>query len=242
MKLITLNIWGGYIKEPLLKFIATHQDIDIFCFQEVSHNAPNKISTDDKENSLNIFSELQDLLPEHNAFFRPVVSNIFGIGMLIKKEVNVLGEGEITIHDNPSYTGRGPEHPRNLQWMECSINNQIYSIFNVHGLWNGKGKTDTPERIMQSKRIKDFIDTVNTPKILCGDFNLKPDTESMKILEHNMSNLVILHNITSTRSSLYLKEERFADYIFTSNEINVKKFEVLKDVVSDHLALLLEFD
>ena len=69
MKLITLNIWGGYIKEPLLKFIATHQDIDIFCFQEGYHNAPNKISTDDKENSLNIFSELQDLLPEHNVSY-----------------------------------------------------------------------------------------------------------------------------------------------------------------------------
>ncbi|MGL6035657.1 MAG: hypothetical protein ACRC0B_00600 [Legionella sp.] len=39
MKLITLNIWGGYIRNPLLEFIHEHKDIDIFCLQEVYNNA-----------------------------------------------------------------------------------------------------------------------------------------------------------------------------------------------------------
>ena len=37
------------------------------------------------------------------------------------------------------------------------------------------------------------------------------------------------------------KDEKFADYIFTSRDINVNAFEVLKDEVSDHSALLLDF-
>lgn len=241
MKLITLNIWGGHVRKPLLDFIRSHQDIDIFCFQEVYHNAQNKISTENRFVSLNIFSELEQLLPNHIGFFRPVVNEVYGVGTFIKKDIQVLKEGEIIIHHNENYPGEGPTHSRNLQWLECKINEQIYSILNVHGLWNGQGKKDSPERIAQSQRIREFMDQINNPKILCGDFNLRPDIESMKIIEQGMKNLVKTHNVTSTRTSFYPKEEKFADYILTSPEVPVNKFEVLKDEVSDHSALLLDF-
>jgi|SRR5579883_3407734 len=241
MKLITLNIWGGHIRNPLLDFIASHQDIDIFCFQEVYHNAKEKISNEDRKLSLNIFAELQGLLPEHIGFFRPAVENIFGVATFIKKKINVMEEGDITIHHNPNYPGSGPTHSRNLQWVKCCIDNQVFSVLNVHGLWNGRGKTDTPERIAQSQKIRNFMDEINTSKIICGDFNLRPDTESMKIIEHGMNNLVKLHHINSTRTSFYPKPEKFADYILTSPDIAVNTFEVMKEEVSDHAPLLLDF-
>lgn len=242
MKLISLNIWGGFIRNPLLTFIKQHQDIDFFCFQEVYHNAEKKISDDDKVLSLNIFSELQELLPNHSGFFRPVVENKYGIAMFVKKDINILEEGEITIHDNPDYPGHGPTHSRNLQWVECSYNDQNYSVVNVHGLWNGRGKTDTPERMEQAKRIKEFMDKIPNPKILCGDFNLRPDTTSIGIIETGMNNLIREYNVTSTRTSLYPKEERFADYIFTSPDVKVQTFAVLSHEVSDHAPLLLDFE
>ena len=241
MKLMTLNIWGGHVYDPLLAFIKSHQNTDIFCFQEVYHNAPKKVSDEDRYVNLNIFSELQALLPNHNAFFRPVVNNIYGIGIFIKKEIPILEEGEIQIHHNPYYKGIGPTHSRNLQWVKCQVNSQEYLVMNVHGLWNGQGKTDAPERLLQSQKIRNFIETIPTPKILCGDFNLRPDTDSVKILEQGMKNLVQLFNISSTRTSLYSKEEKFADYVFTSPEITINHFEVLKDEVSDHCPLLLDF-
>lgn len=241
MKLITLNIWGGHIHSPLIEFIKAHQDTDIFCFQEVYHNAPERISTEDRKVSLNIFSELQELLPDHQAFFRPVVENVFGIGMFIRNKMEILGEGEVTIHTNPNYSGRGPTHSRNLQWAKCRIDGRDYSIVNVHGLWNGKGKTDTPERIQQSQRIREFVDGLPNPKVVCGDFNLRPDTESVKILEAGMTNLVKTFKVATTRTSLYPREEKYADYIFTSPEIAVNNFEVLKDEVSDHAPLFLDF-
>ncbi len=49
-----------------------------------------------------------------------------------------------------------------------------------------------------------------------------------------MNNLIQIHNITSTRTRLYPKEEQFADYILTSPEIIVNAFQALKDEVSDH--------
>lgn len=238
---MTLNIWGGHVDGPLLEFIRLYRHVDIFCFQEVYHNAPNKISTDDRKVHLNIFSELQALLVDHKPLFHPVVEGVYGICMFIKKEIDLVEAGEITIFENPHYQGKGPSHSRNLQWAKCRMNGQEHSILNVHGLWNGKGKTDCPERILQSKKIREFMDTLGTPKIICGDFNLRPDTESLKMIEKGMNNLIQLYNVTSTRTSFYNKPEKFADYIFTSPEIKVNHFEALKDEVSDHSPLLLDF-
>lgn len=242
MKLVTLNIWGGHVRNPLLKFIHDNRHIDIFCLQEVYYNAHRKISVTEKELSLNIFSDLQKLLPDHHAIFKPAVENVYGVAMLIRNTIDIIGEGEINIHQKQHYPGIGTNHDRNLQWVECTMNNRMYSILNVHGLWNGQGKKDTPERINQSERIRKFMDTINTPKILCGDFNLRPDTESIKILERGMDNLIVSHHVRSTRTRFYTKEEKFADYILTSPEIRVNKFTVMKDEVSDHAPLFLDFN
>ncbi len=241
MKLITLNIWGGHVYHPLLEFIKLNKSVDIFCFQEVYSNASYKTSTDERSVSLNIFSELQDILTEHNGFFVPAIENIYGICVFIKKDIEIIEQGSTLIHDNPEYTGIGPTHPRVLQWLKCKINDQLYTIINIHGLWNGKGKTDTSERIIQSQRIRAFIDSVTNTKIVCGDFNLRPDTESLAIIEKGLINLIKQYNITSTRTSFYNKEEKFADYILTSPEIKINDFKVLKDEVSDHSPLLLDF-
>lgn len=241
MKLLTLNIWGGHVRDPLLGFIEKHQDIDIFCFQEVYHNSPHKICDIDLQVSLNIFSEFQNLLPNHIGYFRPTVRDIYGNAIFVKNTFNVLDEGEVWVHDNPDYKGSGPTHSRNLHWVEIEEGDKQFTVMNFHGLWNGQGKTDSPERINQSENIKSFIHQTNTPKILCGDFNLRPDTESLKIIETNMRNLIREHNITSTRTSYYPKEERYADYVFTCNDISVENFAVLDEEVSDHAALILEF-
>jgi endonuclease/exonuclease/phosphatase family metal-dependent hydrolase len=242
MKLITLNIWGGRVRAPFLDFVISHEkNTDIFCFQEVYHNAPAQISDENAPVSLNIFSELLELLPDFKGFFKPVVNNIYGICTFVRKTIEVLGEGDIQIYDNPTYSGIGPHHSRNMQWLQVRIGDQIYSILNVHGLWNGKGKSDSPDRILQSQKIREFMDKLSTPKILCGDFNLRPDTESMKIIEDKMHNLIHLHQVSSTRTSLYKKEEKFADYILISPEIKTHCFTVLDHEVSDHKPLFLEF-
>lgn len=242
MKIITLNIWGGHLRNPLLKFIYNNRDTDIFCLQEVYSNAHHTLNDKEKEIGLNIFADLQKLLPNHYAIFKPAVENVYGLALLIKNNIDIIGEGDINIHQKQHYPGIGLNHDRNLQWMECKINQKLYSILNVHGLWNGKGKNDTPERINQSQRIRQFMDTINTPKILCGDFNLRPDTESIKILEQGMINLITTHNIRSTRTHFYTKEEKYADYILTSPEIIINNFKVMDDEVSDHAALFLDFN
>ena len=95
---------------------------------------------------------------------------------------------------------------------------------------------------MQSKRIKGFMNSLKHPIILCGDFNLNPDTQSMRILDSGMNNMIALHHISSTRTSYYPKAGKFADYIITSPEIKVSAFKVMPDEVSDHAPLYLDFE
>ena len=46
---------------------------------------------------------------------------------------------------------------------------------------------------------------------------------------------------SATRSSIYKKDNRFADYMMISNGIKVVDFKVMDNLVSDHLPLYLEF-
>ena len=237
MKLFSLNIWGGHVFDPLMNFVNQHKNTDIFCLQEVYHRAKNMASDEDRTVCLDILDQLHQQLPQHTPYFRPVVNNSYGVAMLVRNTIEVIEEGEIPIYTNPTYSGIGPAHSRILQYLHCQSNGTQYLIVNIHGLWNGKGKLDSPDRIQQSTNIANFINKYTLPKIICGDFNLRPETQSLQMLETNLINLIKTHGITSTRTSFYPKPERFADYVLISPEITISKFAVLPDEVSDHSAL-----
>lgn len=98
----------------------------------------------------------------------------------------------------------------------------------------GKGKKDSLSRLAQFMIIKNFMKLIKYPIILCGDFNLRLDTKNLKIVGDGMSDLIQKYHTNSTRTLYYLKEERYADYLFTSLNVGVKQFEVVKDELSDH--------
>jgi endonuclease/exonuclease/phosphatase family metal-dependent hydrolase len=114
-------------------------------------------------------------------------------------------------------------------------------VINFHGLWKkGFGKGDCPDRLRQSEKIKAVIEEHAEPVILMGDFNLHPETESLSLLKKNLRDLIIEFQIPGTRSQLYPKPERFADYALISPEYQIESFEVPQNFDgSDHLPLIL---
>jgi endonuclease/exonuclease/phosphatase family metal-dependent hydrolase len=241
MKLISLNTWGGRALPELLDFLRKNRDTDIFCLQEIYHEADPKIVDKEwLEDSLNLYNDITATLPHHMGYFRPSISNWYGLAMFVRKDLVIAEEGDVWVYEVPAYVSGG-NHPRNLQYIRFAHESREYLVANVHGLWNGMGKTDSEHRLEQSQRIKKFLDSFAGPKMVCGDFNLLPETESVRILEEGMRNLIREHNIASTRTHLYPKPGKHADYIFVSPDVTVKRFEVLPDVVSDHAPLLLEF-
>lgn len=72
-----------------------------------------------------------------------------------------------------------------------------------------------------------------------------PISKSIAIMNQNFHNLIEEYKIESTRPEFengLNKGHHVCDYIFVSDEIKVKSFEVLNTDVSDHLPLVLDFD
>lgn len=230
--------------EPLLEFFERNKDVDVFCLQEIYSNAEGKTQRHPElDMKLDLYEQLEQLLVDtHVGYFRPAHKDFYGQAIFVKKELSVEEEGDILIFENADTNhGRG-RHNRNLQYVRVMRNGMPTLIANVHGLWNGMGKTDTEERLEQGRRIRDFVSNRSEQKIIIGDFNLNPDTESLSIVEEGLRNLVKEHGITSTRTSFYEKEGKMADYALVSLEVDVLDFKVLPDEVSDHAALYLEIE
>lgn len=115
----------------------------------------------------------------------------------------------------------------------------------MHGLRELSGKQDTPARIAQAHALARVIDQVRQPNdglIVCGDFNVLPDSRTFEILGGlGLTDLVTGRGFTDTRTSWYEKAGRHADYLLVDGGIAVQRFEVVtQPEVSDHRALLLD--
>jgi endonuclease/exonuclease/phosphatase family metal-dependent hydrolase len=255
VKIITLNTWGGRAGEDILKefFARKKSEIDIFCLQEIwsgpydhlGEYTAGGVAMVHTKVMTHGMQEISSLLNEHTYFFRPHHLDNYGLLMLVKDTISVVKEDEIFVHKFKGFVPGGDVglHARNVQYVETVHNSKPLFILNFHGLWNGKGKTDSEDRLIQSRRIVEFIATLKGEVVFCGDFNLLPDTQSIKILEDaGLRNLVTKYDVSSTRTPLYTKQEKFADYIFVSKGVRVKDFKVLPDIVSDHAPLYIEIE
>lgn len=248
LSIMSLNIWGGKQLVELSEYLSKNQDIDIFCFQEIFSKTLQKDSIKkgilklESRDSVDILEKIQSLLPNHTYHFEEIIPESYGMAIFVKNNISVSGHGKQNIYQNTAYNGHDPSHSRCLQWLSMTKNGSEFCVFNIHGLWNGKGKGDSPERILQSQEIVEFSQKFNAPVIIAGDLNIMPETESIKILEKNNINLIKKFNITSTRSKFYKKSERFADYIFIPHNTQVHNFEVVDKSVSDHLPLVAKIN
>jgi exonuclease III len=253
MKLCTLNIWGGKLSDQLLDFIKDYSSqIDIFCFQEVYRSPENRIIA--RGMNANIYGDISNVLVNHQGYFakhlvgRDLDQKVNfpleqGLALFVKKGIQInecndlfiYREGFELINDDIKTI------PRNLQYISFTVKEKKYLLCHFHGLWYPKSKIDTDERIKQSHIIRDFLSGRTEAKILCGDFNLLPTTNSIKLLEEGMKNLIVEYQIPTTRNHYYEREEKLADYVLVSSEITVEQFYVLDKEVSDHLPVILEF-
>jgi endonuclease/exonuclease/phosphatase family metal-dependent hydrolase len=247
MNLISLNTWGGRAGLPLLKrFFGKYQDTDIFCLQEIWQTSdPSLIEARDPRIVIDLLEQIASSLPDFQCFFRPQYRGIYGLATFVRKNISVENEGEVFVFKGPGFENPVSmgNHARNIQHLTLQTKMGPVTVVNFHGLWNGKGKSDSEDRLLQSRNIAAFLKTLNNPYILVGDFNLTPDTQSFKILrEACPKDLIFEYGISSTRSSFYPKPEKMADYLLTSEKVPTSFFEVLPDEVSDHLALRADFD
>lgn len=258
MKVLSLNTWCGKEFTRLVEFLTEKRDeVDVLCLQEIfDSNEFLKINPNIRSN---LWTEICKIFPTYQQFFCPVMKDtdnqgtsikglLFGLGVLTKKTIEVETEGDIFVYSSrfASIHGDPKTIPVNVQYVKLKMGTKSVLICHIKGKWFPGDKLDTPERIKQSEGILNFLKKHQEPKIICGDFNLLPETQSIKMLERSMKNLIKEFNIATTRSKLNTYcgkpgDQKFADYVFVSPEVRILNFAVPKVAVSDHLPMILEF-
>ena len=249
MTLLSLATWGCRIKEPIFEYIRKNSEsTDIFCFQEILKGGTGKTERGETKSA---YEDIAKLLPNYvgyfseygeGGYFSESSKNLdfkYGIACFVRTNLKQSFAETVRLFEPErkwnDYSGRF------AAGVALAIQVENYAVINVHGLWQGSIKTDTEAKIEQSKKVLTLAQKTEGQKIICGDFNLLPDTKSIKMLGDKYKNLIKEYGIKNTRSSLYPKEIRYADYAFTDKDITVNDFSVPDLNVSDHLPLVLDF-
>ena len=242
MKLVQLNTWGGRLDSSLGKFLKS-QDADFLCLQEaVSLVGPSAIFLP--------VEEIQEITGLEFSVFAPTFSINFmhrkaGHGNCIISRLPIQ-KSEV-IFTNQEYepdfdfVKHKNSNMRNFVHAVVDLNGQKLNLLTHHGYWIQEHKNGNPETLRQMKQLGEYIDDLDGPVILTGDFNLAPDSESIGLINQRLTNLSTKYKLTTTRTNLTHKKE-VCDYIFVSDDVKVKSFTASDEVVSDHKALILEFD
>lgn len=265
-RIVSLNAWGGRLGAPLLAYLAA-ADADVICLQEIV-NAPESgadwLYYRDADLVLpqraRLFDEISATLPGHRGTFLPATCGEltddghkphraeFGLATFVRCSHAVIAEMAGFIHGSFSADGWG-EHPR-ARNAHCL---RVYdyrrgaavTIAQLHGLRETGGKGDTPARAGQTARLVSMINGIwpgNEPLVVCGDFNLLPESAMFETLGGlGLSDLVTGRGHSDTRTSHYAKPGRFADYMLATAEAVIQAFDVVAEPeVSDHRALVLD--
>lgn len=259
MKAIYLNIWSGKVYEPLTEYLRDEsRDTDFFCLQEVFDSPEHR--TLSWGGRADIFTHLKSVLPDFIPFYSIAVENfdgdeqtdfplLHGNSIFARKEIPILSHGDLLIAGE-DWMGPGTTKifPHKLQYVRTETSEVPYTIVNLHGAAFPGDKRDTPERIAQSQKVVDFLAGEKRRTILGGDFNLMPDTESIRMIDRaGMRNLIMKYKITDTRGAIahehYREHDRqyFADFAFVSPDVSATNFTVPQVKISDHLPLVVEW-
>ncbi|MFV2105660.1 endonuclease/exonuclease/phosphatase family protein [Micromonospora sp. LOL_015] len=263
MRIVSVNAWGGALANELLPWLAEGA-ADVVCLQEVTRTPGLTGWTrfDDGDRALpqraNLFDDVRAVLPRHQGFFLtsdsgPVTDATgarhrqdFGVATMVAERLPVVGvdsafvHGEFVAHGEWTVADR-PRVALAVGVVGRTDGRQVW-VVQVHGLRDPAGKADTPARRAQAVRLTELVQRIREPDdlvVVCGDFNVLPDSETFDVL--GGIGLTELVGTADTRTSHYPKPVRHASYLLVSDVAAVERFEIVRQPeVSDHRALLLD--
>lgn len=247
IKFLGLNMYMGKCMDNLLPFLKKEQ-FDVLSLQEVSGG---EVSFDNT-NTFQRIAELGydgQLLITWRLAGKP--QSFFGQAVFFKSDFTLLGKEEIwlkpyvEIADLENF--KSEKFPKAVLGVTLEKEGKKFSVYSAHLAWSPRA-IDTPEKLRQGKIFFEHMKKVKMPFILSGDFNLTPTTKIISWFDRLGRNLVTENNIQNTmnlrihRHKEELIEEGgvVVDYVYTSPQITVSKFELLDLDLSDHLGLSLE--
>lgn len=265
MRLICLNVALFETNNEKLYEFLLEQKPDIICLQEVADRVASEVNPlyiskrfIDKATpslSYSFFSPNWEIRDFHRKNFHKKESFDFEFGGFlkagnyIKSKFKILKKTNVFIkYKTIKFTDWSTwpqKQPKAVQVVDLGLPHpKKLRILNYHGIWT-KEKTGNPETLEACKKINKLATEVNYPTIITGDFNLFPDTQSMKVFQDHFISLVDKYNIQTTRpesNELNHLQRNVVDFILVTPNIKINSFQVLDSDVSDHLPLILDFE
>ena len=252
IKVISLNLYeGGLLFQQILDFFE-QENPDILLLQEVNNG-----QNDQLPNHLRSMQVLSQALPNFHSFFSPEIllnrpegkidiGNAIFSRFPLRNQNTVFLNVEYGTYDPVPIGGDFSNHPKNLQTCEVALRNKNLTVGNLHGIWGLDGG-DNPARLKMSQLIIEEIKNKETI-ILGGDFNLKPNTKTIKNIENHLTNVFKddLKNTFNLKRKDLKKFPGYAtavvDMVFVSQNLKAVNKNCPKIDISDHLPLIVELE
>lgn len=243
MKIVQLNIWGGKLGQQIIDFL-NEEKPDFVCMQEVN---------DLKGRAGYKFFATLDEIKEGAGFDEAFMSANYSSGYMERKlEYGNAILSKLPFKSTKTVFTRGEYKQnfdivnddgniRSLQVAQIQVNGTTLNILNHHGYHLGINKSGDDETMRQMGLIADVIDKLQGPIIFCADLNLNPSSESVKIIDKKLTNLSAANNLKRTYNQFSAVNE-VCDYIFINELVKVINFKMSDELLSDHKALILEFE
>ncbi len=248
MKLLQLNMWMGRLTRQIIPLIESEQP-EIITAQEIFNGSKDVIFPD---TTFDLVERIKLAGNFPYVCFSPTWDmDIMGTNAPFGNAI--FSKYPIT-HQETLYTGMGVQHAitaqtykenqRNAQFVKLQIDEHELLIVNHHAHWaiHPSGTAESVEKMRAVAKRLDSLLQKEIPVIIAGDMNVNPRTDTMRVLSENFEDLVESHGITNTLSPLGKVQNVACDHVLINSLVVPGSFRVLDDLVSDHLAVTLEFE
>ena len=242
MKLIQLNTWSCKLSTEIVRLFDQEQP-DITCLQEV-------VRSEFGGKILETIDEITDAHPFSDYYYTPLVEFAFmhhraSRGNMITSNLPLTNKTELWTHgqyteDFDYVDSGGYNAARNIAHATITDQPVPIHVLTLHGYHLPNHKNGNEETLRACKQLLEYAKQLKGAVIIAGDFNLAPDSESIKLIESAFRNLSVENNLQTTRNYLTAKTE-VCDYIFVNDKVTVNSFYASDIIASDHSALVLDF-
>lgn len=245
MKIIQLNIWLGHLLNPALAFI-DREDPDILCAQEV-YSSEAGLGLFDAYQTHQRLSELFPYQFFASTFSHQVLGETVEYGNAIYSKFPIHDESVDFTHGHyvENQTVKNFAHNiRSVQQCKVTLpDGKTISIANHHG-YHSTNFSGTDESVASMRQAARSLQKAQAPLIFCGDLNVNQTSQTVHELDVlKLRNLAAEFELTTTLSSAHrFTHNLTCDYIFVTPSIKVDNFYASDAVVSDHKALILDFE
>jgi endonuclease/exonuclease/phosphatase family metal-dependent hydrolase len=244
LSILQLNICGDNYWDKLIPYLTNHT-FDLIFLQELC-GKKTEIGTINCQRDC--FVELQKILSQTYQgelsiaeTFTSSPTSYMGNAIfynktfeLNKKKICTMHQGELMLTaDTFEATGRTLLH------LTLSKEKEKFSVLTTHFAW-AKTPHEQPHQTKQGEILLEYLDTVPHPFILTGDFNLDPEQPLIQKIGKRAKNLTTAAQITNTINPRMHRVKGLTvavDYIFVTEDIQVKQCSVIEEDLSDHLGL-----